>query len=167
MLLNNVAVMSCRGNYKYCEIHLGISGLQKKSRKHVVAHWRVLQIKMKAMNTYLETQLAGIQLLASEGNVCSGERSAKALRDKMAEDFEVLTDKIDEMGDDIKRAQQNLSIIKCTTLSALQISWSSRGQLALCNPRGRYAEWVLSSTDRVKISVKEAIQSGFLFLSHI
>ena len=28
------------------------------------------------------------------------------------------------------------------------------------------AEWVLSSTDRVKISVKEAIQNGFLFLSH-
>ena len=25
---------------------------------------------------------------------------------------------------------------------------------------------VLSSTDRVKISVKEAIQNGFLFLSH-
>ena len=34
--------------------------------------------------------------------------------------------------------------------------WSSRGQLALCN--------FLSSTDRVKISVKEAIQNGFLFL---
>ena len=28
------------------------------------------------------------------------------------------------------------------------------------------AEWVLSSTDRVKISVKEPIQNGFLFLSH-
>ena len=28
------------------------------------------------------------------------------------------------------------------------------------------ASWVLSSTDRVKISVKEAIQNGFLFLSH-
>ena len=28
------------------------------------------------------------------------------------------------------------------------------------------AEWVLSSTDRAKISVKEAIQNGFLFLSH-
>ena len=28
------------------------------------------------------------------------------------------------------------------------------------------AEWVLSSTDRVKISVKEAIQNGFLFLFH-
>ena len=28
------------------------------------------------------------------------------------------------------------------------------------------AEWVPSSTDRVKISVKEAIQNGFLFLSH-
>ena len=26
------------------------------------------------------------------------------------------------------------------------------------------AEWVLSSTDRVKISVKEAIQNGFLFI---
>ena len=41
--------------------------------------------------------------------------------------------------------------------------WSSRGQLALCNPRSRSAECVLSSTDRVKISVKEAIQNGFLF----
>ena len=28
------------------------------------------------------------------------------------------------------------------------------------------AEWVLSSTERVKISVKEAIQNRFLFLSH-
>ena len=28
------------------------------------------------------------------------------------------------------------------------------------------AEWVLSSIDQVKISVKEAIQNGFLFLSH-
>ena len=27
-------------------------------------------------------------------------------------------------------------------------------------------KWVLSSTDRVKISVKEAIENGFLFLSH-
>ena len=45
-------------------------------------------------------------------------------------------------------------------------TWSSRGLLALCNPRGRQAEWVLSSTDFVKISVKEAIQIGFLFLSH-
>ena len=45
-------------------------------------------------------------------------------------------------------------------------NWSSRGQLALCNPRGRQAEWVLSSTDRMKISVKKAIQNGFSFLSH-
>ena len=29
-----------------------------------------------------------------------------------------------------------------------------------------FALWVLSSTDRVKISAKEAIQNGFLFLSH-
>ena len=29
-----------------------------------------------------------------------------------------------------------------------------------------FALWVLSSTDRVKVSVKEAIQNGFLFLSH-
>ena len=28
------------------------------------------------------------------------------------------------------------------------------------------AEWVLSSSDQVKISVKEAIQNVFLFLSH-
>ena len=28
------------------------------------------------------------------------------------------------------------------------------------------AEWVPSSTDRVKISVKEAIPNGFLFLCH-
>ena len=44
--------------------------------------------------------------------------------------------------------------------------WSSRGQFALSNPLGLTASWVLSSTDRVKISVKEAIQNGFLFSSH-
>ena len=36
------------------------------------------------------------------------------------------------------------------------------GTLQPTRPLGR----VLSSTDRVKISVKEAIQNGFLFLSH-
>ena len=43
--------------------------------------------------------------------------------------------------------------------------WSSRGQLPLCNQLGLTASWVLSSTDEVKISVKEAIQNEFLFLS--
>ena len=37
--------------------------------------------------------------------------------------------------------------------------WSSRGQLALCNPRGRQAEWVLSTTGRVKFKK----QAGFKY----
>ena len=42
--------------------------------------------------------------------------------------------------------------------------WSSRGQLALCTlALGLTASCVLSSTDRVKISVKEAIQNGVCF----
>ena len=38
---------------------------------------------------------------------------------------------------------------------------SSRGQLVLCNPLGLTASWVLSSTNRVKISVEEPIQVEF------
>ena len=41
--------------------------------------------------------------------------------------------------------------------------WSSRGQLALCNTLGPTASWVLSSTDRVKISVKQPIQMVWCF----
>ena len=38
--------------------------------------------------------------------------------------------------------------------------WSSRGQLALCNPR---RQWVLSPTDRVQINVKKTIQNDWSF----
>ena len=41
-----------------------------------------------------------------------------------------------------------------------------RGQLTFCYPRGCKAEWVLNSTDGVKISVDESIQNGVVFLSH-
>ena len=36
-----------------------------------------------------------------------------------------------------------------------------RFKSAFCDPRGRWAEWVLSLTDRVKISVKDPIQNVF------
>ena len=41
--------------------------------------------------------------------------------------------------------------------------WSSRGQLALCNPWGLMALWVLSSTHRVTTSVKNWFKMGFCF----
>ena len=45
----------------------------------------------------------------------------------------------------------------------LPLLWTSQGQLAPCNPRGRaeWAEWALSSTDRMRVRVKEPIQIVF------
>ena len=37
-------------------------------------------------------------------------------------------------------------------------------ELVLCNSRGRYAEPIISPTDRVRIIIKEPIQNGVLFL---
>ena len=86
---------------------------EKKARMPVMAHWRLCEGKLKGILSDVETQLAGIQLLASEGNLASVQRSCQRARKNLREASEAMLGDYSEMGDEIRRAQGNVGIAKC------------------------------------------------------
>ena len=86
---------------------------EKKARMPVMAHWRLCEGTLKGILSDVETQLAGIQLLASEGNLASVQRRYQRARKNLREASDTMLGDYIEMGDEIRRAQAKVGIAKC------------------------------------------------------
>ena len=86
---------------------------EKKARMPVMAHWRLFEGTLKGILGDVETQLAGIQLLAKEGNLASVQRSYQRARKSIKEASDAMLSDYKDMGDEIRRAQANVGVAKC------------------------------------------------------
>ena len=86
---------------------------EKKARMPVMAHWHLFEGTLKGILSDVETQLAGIQLMANEGNLASVQRSCQRARKSIKEASDVMLGDYKEMGDEIRRAQANVGFAKC------------------------------------------------------
>ena len=85
----------------------------EKARMPVIAHWRLFEGTFKGILGDVETQLAGIQLLPSEGNLSSIQRSCQRARKSIKGASDAMLSDYKDMGDEIHRAQANVGITKC------------------------------------------------------
>ena len=79
----------------------------------VITHMRTLQSCLTNILGDIETQLTGIQQLARKANLTSTLRSCQRARHKLSGLTDQLQTDLDESGDEIRQAQNNVGVTKC------------------------------------------------------